>query len=80
MTAEETIETEELFGQRVDDTTVNFELCAGVSPRLLLGGRKGSVKGDTGDSLPIKEAAQRVPFALQDKITEMVRDVGWGNQ
>ena len=41
---------------------------------------KGSVKGvehtiDTGDSKPIREAAQRVPFALQEKISEMVKEM-----
>ena len=41
---------------------------------------KGSVKGiehtiDTGDSKPIKEAAHRVPFALREKISEMVKEM-----
>ena len=30
---------------------------------------------DTGDSKPIREAAQWVPFALQEKISEMVKEM-----
>ena len=41
---------------------------------------KGSVEGvehtiDTGDSKPIKEAAKQVPFALREKISEMVKEM-----
>ena len=41
---------------------------------------KGSVEGvehtiDTGDSKPIKEAAQQVPFALHETISEMMKEM-----
>ena len=46
----------------------------------LEGMEKGLVEGiqhtiDTGDSKPIKESAQWVPFALREKISEMVKEM-----